>query len=850
MFGRQNFRECITDNLKSKGYGAKRTEEVLQLFERKVKAYDRQGMRHPDADNKAMAETFQEVAYLTKEKFKRNAAAIEVASELYYRVQQGKDVTTSLLVGDRGAGLFGGSKGVGMARGIGSVIQADPRFKGVDYETTIGSYRNRFWSLFEDALEHFQKGTFGVQRGIQSMGALVDELFGNASGDAAAAAFAKAYAKLQRVMVADFNKAGGSLRLLTDFIMPQKQSAAKLIKAGRDAWVNDHVGFLDWEKMTWPNGDLIEPDQRIPLLQEAWETITTHGANKIKTNSLQGHGSSVGNQLEKDRFFIFKDAESWKSMHERYGDGNVFEVISEHIEKMAVHSAQVKTFGPSPSTWIQTAKAVGKREVANMRRQLSDAGELKGRDLNMVDDFESAMRRVESMFDAALHRNSMDPNSKLGAVNTTVSNVLVGAQLGGAVILAAPGDMFTKTAVNVLNGSGFRVGLSTYLGGMAPGGYGNLERMMHRAGFVFDETVSATYAAERFHGMNTYAAPVSRRIGDVALRATALSRHTNAIRSTAKLEQMGMLVEYADTAYDELPFKNVFQRYDITAADWDKIRKLDPSSPDGGQATFIRPLDILKTDYTDKDTLYRKLYAFVDQEARYMVPASTLEAQIVAKGVTRPDTIAGTILHSFSMYKNYPLTFAMQYGRLALAQPDKLTRVGFLAALAVGMTFVGATGLQIREVLKGKTPLDMSDPRFWAKAFAAGGAAGVVGDFLFSGTTDYGRGPALQVGGPLIGFYADAVNLTFGSGFKFANAIDQGEDFNVNLAARGAEFAKRYTPGSSVWYARLLLEREIWDRVQEMADPKARQKWRRKVKKQREDFGNSFWWQPGEQLGE
>jgi len=849
MFGRQNFRECITDNLKSKGYGPKRTKEILDVFERKVKAYDKAGMSHPDADTKAMAETFQEVAYLTKEKFKRNAHAIEVAAEAYYRAQQGLEVTTSVLAGDRGAGLTG-SKGVGVARGFASVIQADPRFRGTDFESMRGGYRNKFYALLGDALEHFQKGAFGVQRGIQSMDALVDELFGSASGDSAAASFAKAYEKLQGYMVDEFNAAGGSLRKLVDFTMPQKQSAVKLIKAGEDAWVNDHVNYLDWDRMTWPNGDAIEPEQRVPMLREAYRTLKSHGANQIKTNSLQGHGGSVGNQLEKDRFFIFKDAASWRDMHSKYGDGNVFEVVMEHIEKMANNAALVKTFGPTPSTWIDTVKAIGKREVERMHTELSRAGKLTTKERSMLEDFNSAMRRVEDMFTAALRHNSMDQNSKLGAVSTATSNVLASAQLGGAVIMAMPGDMFTTAAVRVLNGSNFAAGLTTYLKGMSPGGYGNLERMMHRAGFVFDETVASTYAAERFHGTNTYAAPVTRRISDVTLRATGLSRHTNAARSTAKLEQMGMLVEYSRVPYDELPFKSVLQRYGITADEWDQIRKVTPTSPDGGNATFIRPLDMLATDYKNKDTLYNKLYAFVDTEARYMVPASTLEAQVVAKGVTRPDTLAGLILHSFSMYKNYPLTFAMQYGRLALAQPDKLTRTAFLGAMGVGMTLVGATGLQIREVLKGRTPLPMDDPRFWGKAFAAGGAAGIFGDFLFQGTTEYGRGPALQVGGPIAGFYADAVNLTFGSGFKFAEQLDAGKDFDANLKARAVEFAKRYTPGTSVWYARLVLEREMWDRLQEMADPKARTKMRRKVRKQRETYGNTYWWQPGDQLGD
>ena len=847
MFGRANFRDCITDNLKSKGYGKERAKEILDIFERRVKEHDRSGLGHPAADYKAMEETYAEVAYAAREKIKRANHNIEVLADVHHRVAQGFKVSTSGLVGDRGAGLSG-SQGVGVARGIASVLQADPRFSGLDFQTVRNSYHNKYVALLGDALDYFAKGAFGVQKNVQHLTALVDELFGVASGDSAAKAFADAFRKLQKVMVSDFNAAGGSLRYLDTFVMPQKQSMAKLLKAGKQKWVADHLDWIDWNKTVYPNGDLIEAADRQGVLEAAYDTLSSGGANKIKPNAMHGNGSSVGNQLEKDRFLIFKGSREWLGMHEAYGDGNVFDVTMDHLKHMASQTAQVKMFGTSPSLWINTAKAVALKEIYKAQKAAMDAGDKSAKVKTMRADFDSGIRRVEDMFTATLHQNSMDPHSTLGAVATTTSNLLSAAQLSGAVVMAVPGDMFTKSAVSVLNGSGFSLGLSTYLKGMSPGGYGNLERMMARSGFVFDETISTVYSAERFSGLNTYAAPISRRIGDVTLRASGLNRHTNAARATAQLEQMGMLVEYADKQFSELPFRKVFDRYGITEADWNAVRKMQPTSPDGGNATFIRPIDILSTDLKNKDELYRKFFGFVDQESRYMVPASTVEASIVAKGVTRPDTLAGLILHSFAMYKNYPLSFAMTYGRLALAQPDKLTRVGFIASMALGMTLVGATGVQIRELTKGRTPLPMDDPKFWAKAFVSGGAAGILGDFLYSGTTEYGRGPAAQAGGPVVGFASDAVNLTFGTGFKWAAQADAGDPFNANLAARSLEFAKRYAPGSSMWWGRLALEREMWDRLQEMVDPKMRQKWRAKVRKQNEEFGNTYWSAPGQGL--
>jgi len=65
----------------------------------------------------------------------------------------------------------------------------------------------------------------------------------------------------------------------------------------------------------------------------------------------------------------------------------------------------------------------------------------------------------------------------------------------------------------------------------------------------------------------------------------------------------------------------------------------------------------------------------------------------------------------------------------------------------------------------------------------------------------------------------------------------------MNEAVR---FAKRYTPGSNAWYARLALERLFWDRLQAAGDPKAHQSFRRIQRRARQERNQSFWWQPGQ----
>ena len=78
------------------------------------------------------------------------------------------------------------------------------------------------------------------------------------------------------------------------------------------------------------------------------------------------------------------------------------------------------------------------------------------------------------------------------------------------------------------------------------------------------------------------------------------------------------------------------------------------------------------------------------------------------------------------------------------------------------------------------------------------------------------------------------------------SATDPFTGGDTNFGREATRFAQRYTPGNNLWYARLVLERAIWDNLQEMTDPKAeknRKKYERKLKTER---GQDYWWKKGD----
>jgi len=65
-----------------------------------------------------------------------------------------------------------------------------------------------------------------------------------------------------------------------------------------------------------------------------------------------------------------------------------------------------------------------------------------------------------------------------------------------------------------------------------------------------------------------------------------------------------------------------------------------------------------------------------------------------------------------------------------------------------------------------------------------------------------------------------------------------------------AQHMKAWTPGSSLWYSKLATDRLIFDNIQMMIDPDYRSSFSRYERRMKKDFGQTFWWGPGDSAPE
>lgn len=825
------FLACLTEQLTKRGYGDKRQAELVDRFQGLTAHYTAEGAIDPEA--LAMARTLQEVTEATARKARMNYTALKKVA----------DIKTHFDTFDYNNAIFGKTnEKASEADAAVALLSMDARSKSnLNTERFAELYKGQLWRAGNDIVQKLGKGKFGYQRGKAYFDNFVDEVFGKSTSDNVASDLAKSWNKMTEMVVDLWRHAGGEMERLQNWGLPQLQSLAKLIKNGGangGQWISDHMGWVDWDRMRWPNGAPIEAAERQGVLEAVWHTLSSDGTNKIDPKSFKGNGHALGDAVDQHRFLIYKDGEAWRQQHEKYGDGTVFDVMTSYIADITHKMGLIRVFGNNPPAMAETVKALA----------LKAAGNESGRAKQIA----SAVlkNKFDPLMETALRRNAMDPESTGANIVLGVGNILNSAQLAGAVLAAMPGDFATTMITRAFNHLPVLDGLTGYMRNLV--NPAQMDRLATQSGFVLDELVHSIYSKSRFSGVAEYGPAWTKKVSDFTMRASGMNIHTNGLRWVNQAEMMGALASEAGNAFDKVPFKDMMAKYNIGEAEWNAMRKLDQWEPYAG-VKRLRPSDILDTKLANRQDLYEKFQSMILQESRYMVPNSTTEASVMLKGTTRPDTLPGALLHSFAMYKNFPMTMALMYGRVAMSIPNQGGRIGMVAALGSSMLLAGAVGIQLREMSKGRDPLPVNAPAFWGKAALASGAMSIWGDFLFYGVNDYGKSPTDIAAGPIVQWGGDTAQLAFGHMFDFADKMGtlkaDKNDKKAPWLANATEYASRYAPGSSLWYARLALQRELFDPLRAISDPRGAQKMQKREMQREKDFGNGSWWGPNTSKG-
>ena len=746
----------------------------------------------------------------------------------------------------------------GPGRGVLALLVRDIEnkapYSNVDYRAK--SILAEYYGRFADAMDRYRTKNLGFSQDTAGLKSMVKELFGEATNDADARAFAKMWSDTADAARVRFNVAGGNIPARKDWGLPHTHNPQAIAKVSFEQWRDVIVPSLDRRRMYSSEG--------LPMSQKQFDNLITGLYEQFQEQA--GVVKDIPRTVQREidhRLLTFKNSQAWLNYNDQFGEPDLYGTMMHHLEKMAHDTALLEILGPRPDRAMETFYAMAEQsKTPYLTRKL-----------------------IKDAYEVVSGRINQPASETLANIGMTVRNLLSSAQLGSA-FLSQFGDLFTTKHTLAYNGVPGVNFIKHFFDQMNPANADDRVFAV-KLGLGAEAWVTKALAASRFQEITGNG--LSAKISDFVFRSTLMSPWTAATKNAFGLELSGFIADQTGKQFADLPqlLRNSFTRYGISETHWDIIRHAPLIDRDG--AKFIRAVDVLEASRAqargaaetlrtaaddidaegklrgnrkgalnarmragsaelaataDRLTQIReaanKLHEMMLTETNFAVPEPDARVKAITTQGQQKGSIMGELARSVAMYKSFPISMMTTHLWRGASEIDGLSKAKYLAELVIGLTIVGGVSVQARNLVKGKDPQDMKDPKFWMQSFVQGGGAGIFGDYVFSDVNRYGSGPVQTFAGPVASLADDISALTIGNLHQYLAGKE------AKFAKDAVNFAQRYTPGNNAWYARLAMERLMWDSLRRMADPQAETSFRRVMQNARRDYGQEFWWQPGE----
>ena len=606
----------------------------------------------------------------------------------------------------------------------------------------------------------------------------------------------------------DQNAEGAWIGKLSDYITRQSHDVTLLRKAAGLAVKSDDPRHVQaWMDFTKPLLDMERTGLDDAALKEAYTGLVSGDHLKSGAEPTGFIGPrNLAKKASASRTLHFKDADSWLAYNQRFGVGTLSESVVHGLDLAAQNVGLMRVFGTNPGSVM---KRVADSLAAGMRET---PGELK--------KFRDAFGSLERML-SYLDGSTRVPENEMLATLGMGTRLFQSMTKLPMMLLSQFGDLATYASeMHYTHGKSYLAGIGEAMAGLGKG-LGDTERnkLLSQIG-VFADGMSADLAAK-------FGAPDQPR----GLMASYQQKFFGLIgarwwngtmrRRAAEMTSHSLAMERG-AAFDALPkdLRRALGLYEIKAEDWDAIRK-NVRELDGRE--FLVPEGI-------GGEAERKMRSFIADRVDFAVlnPGAKTNYYMMWGTDLKRGTAAGEAIRFVGQFKGYPISFVERimgreiYGRGANTLGEALTnKNGELVALAqlvAWTTAMGYVSMTAKELVKGREPRDVSDPkvawRTFMAAAAQGGGLGIYGDFLFGEANRSGRGTAETLLGPAIGEIAQVNDL-----FKRAVRGEAGAGEALREALRVASGAHPTAAFVVNGYPRIALDYLILYRIQEELSP-------------------------------
>lgn len=717
---------------------------------------------------------------------------------------------------------------------------------------SIDSKARAIASVYRGELVDFYtniKGGLGVFTDKEMVTNIVRERFGDNTGDPVAKKISDKMGEVFEGMRERFNRSGGDIGKLDDWGLPQTHDLAKIVKAGKDAWVKKAEQLINTEKYVNDDGTYYSQQQIRELLEYSYDTLSLKGTNKNEIGRQSfGGNSKITSRHSESRVLHFKDADAWLDYQADFGGMPFVDLVEAHINGLSKDISLVENLGSNPK---------------NAMRILMDAADKKDRDRKLIKTNNNhTLERAKVMFSEFMGENTPQ-REVLANLGLAYRSMNVASMLGGTTLSSFTDQaMIAKTAS--IHGIAYRKTFGELISQLNPKNKEDRE-LAHSLGLATEEMLGSIArwsddGLTSVSGKSQKLARVSSAIASQVMRVSGL----NALTAASKVGFTKMLMEKygrlsRSKAWSELSEldRELMQKTGMSERVWDVMRLAEPVvDRKGNQLMSARSIYEIPDDkllaFGDpqrvRDEVASSFQAhLLDEQGMAVVEAGLRERTFMSAG-QKKGTVTGEIVKSMMQFKSFPAAFLMRHGSRAMSQPTKMSKAGYGASIFAMTTLLGALVVQLKELANGNDPQTMWDSdepekglEFFKRAFVAGGGLPVLGDILVAGMDPSGRDTADFLSGP---FGSDAKTIL---ALTVGNATQAGNGVETNASNEAFRFLKNKIPAQNLWYTKAATNRMIFDEMQDMIAPGYREKLLRKAEREhdRTRFLGDFSWGSG-----
>lgn len=650
---------------------------------------------------------------------------------------------------------------------------------------------------------------------------------------------AKIMQKYQETARIDANRAGAFIRKLPGYVVRQSHDPYKIQRAGFKQWRDEILPLLD--ERTFEAGSDVDG-----FLLATYNGLVSGVHLKVSTGQPNGFKGprNLAKKVSAERVLHFKDGLAWNQYNKVYGTGSLREAFLGGLDRSGDSTGMMRRLGTNPeSNWnaaLDELQIDLKNDPEGLRKFQQDRNGL----------LKTRFSEIDGTSRMAVNHVGARVASNLRAWQSM-------AKLGGAVISAVT-DLPVAASEMRYQGKGMLSSMGTLIGGMVQGRKPAEQREILSTLGVFFDSVRGEVVS-KFSADDTLGGKMSRA-QQLFFKLNGLTWWTDTMRSTAALMMSHHLAYNRTLDWDKMnpDLKRTLELFDVDSGKWDLLRSTPSKEADGREYMTTQGIDNIPEEslagyLTGKgrtanaaaigelrEELRGSLRSYITDRASYAVIEPDARTRAIMRRGTQPGTVAGEFLRFVGQFKAFPIAVLQKsigreiYGRgykpsaygsgvggelMQAMRSGNGEKLG-VAQLMLWTTLFGYGAMALKDIVKGREPRPVDDPKTWVAAMLQGGALGLYGDFLFGESNRFGGGLTQSLSGPTLGLIDGGYDL-------FARMRD-GDD----AASASFRFAIQNTPFANLFYTRTAMDYLFLHSVQEALNPGALRRMERRIEKE------------------